>query len=183
MASTAVSSTLQSFCRVRSPSLSSTHLLPLPKNLGFRTRTTGDFKICSVDNFQRQNRRRMGKMRSVEEGGEGVAIAEEEQPQQQQQETVSVPVSPSDSLTMFFQADGTLNETAIPNVTRAVEGIEGVSNLKVQVTEGIATVELKKETTVQATGVASSLVEVIQGAGFKLHTLNLSFEDEDEVLV
>ena len=44
-------------------------------------------------------------------------------------------------------------------------------------------VKLSKQTTVQATGVASSLVETIQGAGFKLQTLNLSFEDEDEVLV
>lgn len=43
--------------------------------------------------------------------------------------------------------------------------------------------KLSKQTTVQATGVASSLVETIQGAGFKLQTLNLSFEDEDEVLV
>lgn len=32
----------------------------------------------------------------------------------------------------------------------------------------------------QATGVASLLVELIQGAGFKLHTLSLSFEDEED---
>jgi len=44
-------------------------------------------------------------------------------------------------------------------------------------------VKLLKQTTVQATGVASNLVETIQGAGFKLQTLNLSFEDDDEVLV
>jgi len=40
-------------------------------------------------------------------------------------------------------------------------------------------VQLKKQTTVQATGVASGLVETIQGSGFKLQTLNLSFEDEE----
>lgn len=40
-------------------------------------------------------------------------------------------------------------------------------------------IQLKKQTTVQATGVASSLVETIQGSGFKLQTLNLSFEDEE----
>jgi copper chaperone CopZ len=118
------------------------------------------------------------KLSSIGEGGEGVAVAEE-----QPQETVSVPVSPSDMLTMFFQADGTLNEAAIPNVTRALQDIDGVSNLKVQVSEGVAVVELLKQTTVQATGVASNLVETIQGAGFKLQTLNLSFEDDDEVLV
>lgn len=45
----------------------------------------------------------MTKLSSLGEGGgeDGVAIADEEQ--QQQQETVSVPVSPSDMLTMFFQ--------------------------------------------------------------------------------
>ena len=32
----------------------------------------------------------------------------------------------------------------------------------------------------QATGVASNLVEAIQGVGFKLQTLSLSFEDFDK---
>jgi hypothetical protein len=40
--------------------------------------------------------------------------------------------------------------------------------------------QLTKETTVQATGVASNLVEAIQGVGFKLQTLSLSFEDFDK---
>lgn len=97
------------------------------------------------------------------------------------QPSVSVSVSPSDILTMFFQAEGTMTETAIPSVYKALEETEGVSNLKVQVLEGIATVELTKQTTVQATGVASSLVEIIQGSGFKLQTLNLSFEDEEDI--
>ena len=43
--------------------------------------------------------------------------------------------------------------------------------------------QLKKQTTVQATGVASSLVEAIQSSGFKLQTLNLSFEEEEEIAV
>ncbi|XP_052195255.1 uncharacterized protein LOC127803217 [Diospyros lotus] len=95
---------------------------------------------------------------------------------------VSVPVSPSDVLSMFFQAEGTMNETAIPAVTNALQETEGVTNLKVQVAEGIATVELTKQTTIQATGVASNLVEIIQGSGFKLQTINLSFEDEDDII-
>jgi hypothetical protein len=41
--------------------------------------------------------------------------------------------------------------------------------------------QLTKETTVQATGVASNLVEAIQGAGFKLQTLSLSFDDFDDI--
>ena len=95
---------------------------------------------------------------------------------------VSVPVSPSDVLNMFFQAEGTMNEMAIPTVTKALQGTEGITNLKVQIVEGIASVELTKQTTVQATGVASNLVEIIQGSGFKLQTLNLSFEDEDDAI-
>ncbi|XP_072981330.1 uncharacterized protein [Typha angustifolia] len=93
---------------------------------------------------------------------------------------VSVPVSPSDMLTMFFKAEGTMDESAIPAVAKALEGTEGVSDLMVQVTEGIASVELTKQTTVQATGVASNLIEIIQGSGFKLQNLNLSFEDEED---
>ncbi|KAL9269027.1 hypothetical protein AKJ16_DCAP20346 [Drosera capensis] len=37
---------------------------------------------------------------------------------------------------------------------------------------------LTKEMTIQATGVASGLVEKIQGLGFKLQTLILSFDEE-----
>ncbi|WOL06375.1 hypothetical protein Cni_G15109 [Canna indica] len=96
--------------------------------------------------------------------------------------TVAIPVSPSDMLTMFFQAEGTMDESAIPAMIKALEGLEGVSDLNVRVAEGIATVELTKETTVQATGTASNLVEIIQGAGFKLQSLNLSFEDEEDAV-
>ncbi|KAK9071733.1 hypothetical protein SSX86_008162 [Deinandra increscens subsp. villosa] len=92
--------------------------------------------------------------------------------------TVTVPVSRSDVLTMFFRAEGTMSEAAIPSVTSALEETEGVSNLRVQVLEGIASVELKKKTTVQATGVASNLVEIIQNSGFKLQALNLSFDED-----
>ena len=46
-----------------------------------------------------------------------------------------------------------------------------------------AFIQLTKQTTVQATGVASSLVELVQSSGFKLQTLNLSFQDEEDALV
>nr|WAU86930.1 birch protein [Betula platyphylla] len=58
-----------------------------------------------------------------------------------EQPPVSVPVSASDTLTMFFQAEGTMNETLIPTVTKALEEAEGITNLKVQVVEGIASVQ------------------------------------------
>ncbi|CAM8935115.1 unnamed protein product [Rhodiola kirilowii] len=111
-----------------------------------------------------------------------VRASVEEETQVTADQPISVPVSPSDVLTMFFQAEGTMNETAIPTVTKALEDAGGITNLRVQLLEGIASVELKKQTTIQATGVASSLIETIQGSGFKLQTLNLSFEDEEEVV-
>ncbi|KAK3016533.1 hypothetical protein RJ639_006580 [Escallonia herrerae] len=130
--------------------------------------------------------KRLTELRSVAEEEALIPEAEQEQAEEPASTTaaevpVSVQVSPSDVLTMFFQAEGTMNETAIPTVTKALEEKEGITNIHVQVLEGIATVELTKQTTVQATGVASSLVEAIQGSGFKLQTLNLSFEDEDDI--
>ncbi|XP_072993174.1 uncharacterized protein [Typha latifolia] len=111
-------------------------------------------------------------------GGEAPVAATEEE----EKEAVSIPVSPSDMLTMFFKAEGTMNESAIPAITKALEGVEGISDLVVQIVEGIASVKLTKQTTVQATGVASNLVEIIQGSGFKLQTLSLSFEDEEDAI-
>ncbi|KAL8210958.1 hypothetical protein R6Q57_005395 [Mikania cordata] len=107
---------------------------------------------------------------------EGTVITEQEQGEVEA--TVAVPVSRSDVLTMFFHAEGTMSEAAIPSVTSAIEETEGIFSLRVQVLEGIASVELKKKTTVQATGVASNLVEIIQNSGFKLQALNLSFDED-----
>ncbi|KAJ8467510.1 hypothetical protein OPV22_030062 [Ensete ventricosum] len=132
--------------------------------------------------------------RSLKAVAEGEAAASEEEQaaetvaaaattaEEEEDATVAVPVSPSDMLTMFFQAEGTMDESAISGVSKAIEGQEGISDLNVRVAEGIATVELTKQTTVQATGVASNLVEIIQGAGFKLQALNLSFEDEEDAV-
>ncbi|KAJ0818056.1 putative heavy metal-associated domain, HMA [Helianthus annuus] len=125
----------------------------------------------------------LNKIRSsVAEEETVVAPEQEEQSSGNQgdvvEATVTVPVSRSDVLTMFFQAEGTMSEGAIPSVTSALEETEGISSLRVQVLEGIASVELKKKTTVQATGVASNLVEIIQNSGFKLQALNLSFDED-----
>ncbi|KAJ4783118.1 hypothetical protein LUZ62_034364 [Rhynchospora pubera] len=111
----------------------------------------------------------------VSEGGEEVA-------KEPSEEIVSVPVSPSDMLVMYFKAEGTMDDTAIPGVTGVLEAQDGIYDLEVTNSEGVATVVLTKETTVQATGVASKLVELIQSSGFKLHTLSLSFEDEEDEL-
>ncbi|XP_057447504.1 uncharacterized protein LOC130739269 [Lotus japonicus] len=125
---------------------------------------------------------RLFRVAKAVEGEEEVSTTESEPPQQpstSEQQPVVVPISPSDTLTMLFQAEGILNETAVPALTKALEETDGVTNLRVHLFEGLASLELEKQTTVQATGVASSLVETIQGLGFKLQTLNLSFDDAE----
>ncbi|KAK6155162.1 hypothetical protein DH2020_009410 [Rehmannia glutinosa] len=137
----------------------------------------------SVVKLNKHGKSRPTKVRAVAEEEETLVPEGETSPPPAAaapDQTVSVPVSPSDVLTMFFQAEGTMADAAIPVVTTGLEGVEGVSELKVQVVEGIASVEFTKQTTVQATGVASNLVEIIQGSGFKLQTLNLSFQDEED---
>lgn len=39
--------------------------------------------------------------------------------------------------------------------------------------------QLVKQTNIQASGVASSLVEIIEQAGFKMQALSLGFDDDD----
>ncbi|KZV57708.1 metal ion binding protein [Dorcoceras hygrometricum] len=137
--------------------------------------------IYSIPKSGKCNFRRPTRLRALAEEEETLVPQQESpSPAVTSDQTVSVSVSPSDILTMFFQAEGAMADSAIPTVTKALEVIEGITDLKVQISEGIASVELTKQTTVQATGVASNLVEIIQGSGFKLQTLNLSFQDEED---
>ncbi|XP_042025647.1 uncharacterized protein LOC121772567 [Salvia splendens] len=149
----------------------------------FRTQFKNYAISCNSSVCKHPNSRR-AIVRAVAEE-EGILIPEEEASPRASEatadQTVSVAVSPSDVLTMLFQAEGTMSDAAVPAVTKALQGVEGVTDLKVQVLEGIASVELTKQTTVQATGVASNLVEIIQGSGFKLQALNLSFQDEEDL--
>ncbi|XP_075510730.1 uncharacterized protein LOC142546737 [Primulina tabacum] len=137
--------------------------------------------IYSIPKSNKCNSCRPTKLRALTEEEETL-VPEQETPSPAvtADQTVSVSVSHSDVLTMFFQAEGAMTDLAIPTVTKALEVVEGITDLKVQIVEGIASVELTKQTTVQATGVASNLVEIIQGSGFKLQTLNLSFQDEED---
>ncbi|GAB2216262.1 hypothetical protein Droror1_Dr00024032 [Drosera rotundifolia] len=125
---------------------------------------------------------RMGsvwKIRSVaEETKTMTESSEQETTSSTSEQAFSVPVSPSDKLFLYFQAEGTIDEKVMPAMTKALEETEGISYLQSGVSEGIASVMLTKETTIQATGVASGLVEKIQGLGFKLQTLMLSFDEE-----
>ncbi|KVI09125.1 hypothetical protein Ccrd_012471 [Cynara cardunculus var. scolymus] len=173
-----------SCCKPFNPHKNPTTLLPasistttfssyLPVRLGLTLTIPNSYCNSFISNKNSSN---FNKIRSVA-GEESVIEQDTVTNQGDIEPTVSVPVSPSDILTMFFQAEGTMSEGAIPSVTSALEETEGISSLRVQVHEGIASVE--KQTTVQATGVASNLVEIIQSSGFKLQALNLSFEDED----
>lgn len=175
-----------SYCKLFNPHKNPTTLCPasvstttFSSSMPIRLRFTHTVPNSYSNSFlSKKKLSNFNKIRSVAE--EETVIAEDTTINQGEVEpTVSVPVSPSDILTMFFQAEGTMSEAAIPSVTSALQETEGVSSLRVQVHEGIASVELKKQTTVQATGVASNLVEIIQSSGFKLQALNLSFEDED----
>jgi putative NIF3 family GTP cyclohydrolase 1 type 2 len=40
--------------------------------------------------------------------------------------------------------------------------------------------QLTKQTNIQATGVASSLVQIIEQAGFKMQALSLGFDEDDD---
>ncbi|KAM0941946.1 putative heavy metal-associated domain, HMA, heavy metal-associated domain superfamily [Dioscorea sansibarensis] len=165
-------------CRIRRPSSSSPHPFSSnPSSLSCSSPSPSFPSAC----FRVPSRRAMRVSRAVAEEETLVPGESEEESPNSEQQPVSVPVSPSDMLTMFFKADGTMDESAIPAVSSALEAVEGVSDLKVQIAEGIASVELVKQTTVQATGVASNLVEIIQGSGFRLQQLNLSFEDEEDL--
>ncbi|XP_068638852.1 uncharacterized protein [Aristolochia californica] len=175
MAGISVFPSLSSACRTNCRfirSFNSSTPIPLIGRLLFQK--TG--ALCGFQSLKWKRSTEARKVRAVEEE----TIAPEEENEAPVELPVAVPVSPSDMLTMFFQAKGTMQESAIPAITKVLEGIEGIADLKVHVLEGIASVELTKQTTIQSTGVASNLVEVIQGSGFKLQTLNLSFLDGED---
>eukprot|EP00249_Psilotum_nudum_P004203 c17745_g1_i1 orf=277-855(-) len=111
-----------------------------------------------------------------------LAIAEmAQQAVDQPQSELEAPLGSVDSVTMVFKAEGTLIDSAVPKVVSVLQDIEGVSNVKVSVTEGIATAEVRKQMDIQATGVASSLVAAIQNEGFNLQHLSLSFDNVDDI--
>lgn len=85
-----------------------------------------------------------------------------------------------DTLVMYFKAEGTFPEANLSKVQKALEAEENVANVKITISEGCAVVECTKVTTVQATNVSTGLVQVLQSQGFKMQTLILGFDDEDE---
>ncbi|KAG6395979.1 hypothetical protein SASPL_142113 [Salvia splendens] len=109
----------------------------------FRTQFKNYAISCNSSVCKHPNSRR-AIVRAVAEE-EGILIPEEEASPRASEatadQTVSVAVSPSDVLTMLFQAEGTMSDAAVPAVTKALQGVEGVTDLKVQVLEGIASVE------------------------------------------
>ncbi|KAM0866396.1 hypothetical protein ACQ4PT_042651 [Festuca glaucescens] len=146
----------------------STHLLRSTAAVPLLPRRASLQLSCAASGAVARNRRRNGRLEVVR-----AATAEVTEP------AAATPYT-TESLVLYFKAEGTMEERAIPKITQALEGVEGVTDLEVLIEEGIGSVVLTKATTVQATGVASNLVEAIQGVGFKLQTLSLSFEDFDK---
>ncbi|KAJ7567946.1 hypothetical protein O6H91_01G013200 [Diphasiastrum complanatum] len=85
----------------------------------------------------------------------------------------------AEALTMYIKMEGTFADTSGSRISKTLEGMEGVSNVKVSLEEGMATVEVTKKTNIQATGVASELVDAVQKTGFKMQSLYLGFDDEE----
>lgn len=108
------------------------------------------------------------------------AVAEQLQAAATEETTSEEGELPSDSLSIFFEAEGSLPEASVASLTSALENLEGVSAVRVSTTsDATATVTLTKQMTVQETGVASSLVDVLLKGGFKVQALNLGFDEQD----
>uniref|UniRef100_A0ACD5TAJ9 Uncharacterized protein n=1 Tax=Avena sativa TaxID=4498 RepID=A0ACD5TAJ9_AVESA len=49
----------------------------------------------------------------------------------------------TESLILYFKAEGTMEERAIPKITQALEAVDGVTDLEVLIEEGIGSVVVK----------------------------------------
>lgn len=56
----------------------------------------------------------------------------------------AAPAYTSDSLILYFKAEGTMEERAIPKITESLEGMEGVKDLEVLIEEGIGSVVVRQ---------------------------------------
>ncbi|XP_042410617.1 uncharacterized protein LOC122000199 [Zingiber officinale] len=74
-------------------------------------------------------------IRAVAKEDQAAATVLAEATKEDEEATLAVPVSPSDLLTMHFQAEGTMDESAIPTVSKALQGSEGTNDASVRVFE------------------------------------------------
>ncbi|KAL8124404.1 hypothetical protein AgCh_012157 [Apium graveolens] len=99
------------------------------------TSNTLCFKNPKVENFNISRGLKVTRLNkitaSVVEEQETL-IPDEQAAPEASQPSVSVSVSPSDILTMFFQAEGTMPETAISSVAKALEVIHTAEKHKIQ---------------------------------------------------
>ncbi|CAL4892898.1 unnamed protein product [Urochloa decumbens] len=56
----------------------------------------------------------------------------------------ATPAYTSDSLILYFKAEGTMEERAIPKITETLQGMEGVKDLEVLIEEGIGSVVVRQ---------------------------------------
>ncbi|CAI9263461.1 unnamed protein product [Lactuca saligna] len=82
------------------------------------------FSIPNSDPNSSVSKTNLSNLKKIRSVAEDTVIPEQQEDtisnQGEVEATVSVPVSPSDILTMFFQAEGTMSEAAIPSVTSAL---------------------------------------------------------------
>uniref|UniRef100_A0ACD5TGV5 Uncharacterized protein n=1 Tax=Avena sativa TaxID=4498 RepID=A0ACD5TGV5_AVESA len=79
-----------------------------------------------------RSRRRSGRLDVVRAATEEVA-----------QPAAATPYT-TESLVLYFKAEGTMEERAIPKITQALEGVEGVTDLEVLIEEGIGSVVVSR---------------------------------------
>ncbi|EFJ22764.1 hypothetical protein SELMODRAFT_415962 [Selaginella moellendorffii] len=77
----------------------------------------------------------------------------------------------AEKLVMMLKAEGSMPDVSIPIVQSSLEAMEDVSDVRITTFEGL--------TSISATNVASEIVDTMEKAGFRMHTLNLAIDDED----
>ncbi|XP_002968622.2 uncharacterized protein LOC9631577 [Selaginella moellendorffii] len=85
----------------------------------------------------------------------------------------------AEKLVMMLKAEGSMPDVSIPIVQSSLEAMEDVSDVRITTFEGLTSISLTKKTIIQATNVASEIVDTMEKAGFRMHTLNLAIDDED----
>nr|DAD31028.1 TPA_asm: hypothetical protein HUJ06_009879 [Nelumbo nucifera] len=116
MASVEAFPSLYSFCRTNNCFLisNSTSLTTSVHCLRLGTNRVSSRSL----HFTRKKNTEFRRIRSVTEE---TLVPEEQKEETPVDQPVSIPVSPSDMLSMFFQAEGIMDESAIPTVAKALE--------------------------------------------------------------
>ncbi|VAH19242.1 unnamed protein product [Triticum turgidum subsp. durum] len=109
----------------------STHLLRSAPAAPLLPRRASLQLSCVASGAAPRSRRRSGRLEVVRAATAEVA------------EAAGAPAYTTESLILYFKAEGTMEERSIPKITQALEGMDGVSDLEVLIEEGIGSVVVK----------------------------------------